>query len=118
MALGPRAQKVRGDEPPVPIEAAYHQYFNGSESAYLRFYGDSEKWKGNAELPVSTPAVTPTPLSVQTSTDFKEETSQRCGLHVSRLWEDLQLGSAVEGADRRAIDVRCCVINGLFCTEV
>ena len=85
------AQKDRGDEPPVPTKVVHHEYFNGSESTCLRFYGDSEKWKGNAmkftgsELPVSTSVDTPTLLPVQTSTDFEEETLQRCGLNVSRL---------------------------------
>lgn len=77
--FGARARKAQGEEPPVPIKAAHHKYSNGSESAYLRFYGDSEKGRDNAikssasELRVSTSSDAITRLPVQTSTALTPE---------------------------------------------
>ncbi|KAL8738302.1 MAG: hypothetical protein Q9181_000891 [Wetmoreana brouardii] len=38
--FGSKARTASGEGPPVPIKAAHHKYSNGSESAYLLYYGE------------------------------------------------------------------------------
>ena len=39
--FGSKAKRAQGQGPSVSIKAVHHEYSNGSESAYLRFYGES-----------------------------------------------------------------------------
>ena len=54
--FGARANRAHDQSPPVPIKAAHHKYSNGSESAYLRFYGDTEKGQPDEQQAQSTAA--------------------------------------------------------------